>query len=633
MPARKSCWACCKQRLRCDYRQPDCRKCLSRGIPCPGYEKKPLKWLQPGQTRSKGRRARKETAALSLSSPTPLSFKIHDGLQELYEAVVYHNECICPDMVATGLGTATPFYLSLDGVGHMPPAVAETIMSAALGHRIQMLNDNFISSKNILLGRFETHRSNAIHLIGQKLTVPGGASDPKVLVSVLSFLLAEEQFSSSWWQHCNGAYALIDNLGGLAHCFFTYPYLRHLLRYLVLIDLLGSTTSPVIEPQTALRQLKAVVLLPMLFGNDLETAAPCPQEILSSIVLVNYLRSSLLGSSNIRSAAAIEVLHRIILFQPRIWAANIELANGPGTAQTAICDWEQIASIYQSASILYCVSALFCERGRDDTTLPIVKTSTGFEINAASTLEIHRSLLLHNLKKGPTKPTPQVTLCTQYAYHAAQGYSLLNNLWGIGTATGGSQCTYYNGPSGNGIAFSSDWKWQGDPNTVKSYIYSDRVFTRKRVGEINRLSTTVEWSYNITDVRANVAYDIFTHTDPNHTNSNGEFELMIWLGVYGGIWPITESPTGSPVGQVTLAGHTWNLYTGWNGAMRVYSFLPANGPIYKFSADVKEFFNYLTKTYAFPAQEQYMLIYQFGTEAFTGGPAYFNVAKYEADVI
>jgi xyloglucan-specific endo-beta-1,4-glucanase len=119
-------------------------------------------------------------------------------------------------------------------------------------------------------------------------------------------------------------------------------------------------------------------------------------------------------------------------------------------------------------------------------------------------------------------------LCSQYAYQSANGYDLLNNLWGISTATSGSQCTNYDGPAGSGIAFSSEWTWQGDQNTVKSYIYAGRQFTRKNVSEIRSLPTTVQWSYNSTDIRANVAYDIFTHPDPQHVNYNGDYELMIW---------------------------------------------------------------------------------------------------------
>lgn len=82
------------------------------------------------------------------------------------------------------------------------------------------------------------------------------------------------------------------------------------------------------------------------------------------------------------------------------------------------------------------------------------------------------------------------------------------------------------------------------------------------------------------------------------------------LAVYGGVWPITES--GAPVARVTLAGHSWDLYTGWNRAwnppQRVYSFLPANGAIINsFSGDVMEFFRYLIASHSYPASSQYML--------------------------
>ncbi|KAK4041929.1 concanavalin A-like lectin/glucanase domain-containing protein [Parachaetomium inaequale] len=233
----------------------------------------------------------------------------------------------------------------------------------------------------------------------------------------------------------------------------------------------------------------------------------------------------------------------------------------------------------------------------------------------------------------PSRTTAaDAALCSQYAYQSVNGYDLLNNLWGISTATSGSQCTTYDGPAGSGIAFSSTWTWQGDQNTVKSYIYAGRQFQRKKVSDIRSLPTTVEWSYNRTDHRANVAYDIFTSTDPDHANSSGDFELMIWLHRYGGIWPITSSSTGSPIATVTVAGYSWDLYTGYNGAMRVYSFVAPNGPYNSFTADVKEFFNYLVKNESFPESQQYMLIYQFGTEAFVGGPIKFGVSKFQAEV-
>lgn len=128
-----------------------------------------------------------------------------------------------------------------------------------------------------------------------------------------------------------------------------------------------------------------------------------------------------------------------------------------------------------------------------------------------------------------TQTIPVASLCTQYAYHSTGDYALLNNLWGHRSATGGSQCTYYNGRvSGGAISFSSSWRWTGAPDRVKSYIYANRLFTRRRISQISRLPTTVQWSYDRTDMRANVAYDIFTHRNINNDHSYGEYEIMIW---------------------------------------------------------------------------------------------------------
>ncbi|SPO01695.1 related to endoglucanase I precursor [Cephalotrichum gorgonifer] len=228
---------------------------------------------------------------------------------------------------------------------------------------------------------------------------------------------------------------------------------------------------------------------------------------------------------------------------------------------------------------------------------------------------------------------PVATLCEQYGYHADQGYEVLNNLWGRDAASSGSQCTYYLGRSGSGISWSSEWTWTGAENNVKSYVYAGRQFDRRLVSSISSLPTTLKWSYDVSNIRANVAYDIFTHTDRDHENSNGNYELMIWLHRYGGIWPITTSSTGSPIETVTIGGHNWDLYFGYNGDMQVYSFLPSgDNPINNFSGDVKDYFNYLTRNHQFPETTQYMLIYQVGTEAFTGGPAKFTVSEFSAEV-
>ncbi|KAK1625258.1 family 12 glycosyl hydrolase [Colletotrichum phormii] len=257
----------------------------------------------------------------------------------------------------------------------------------------------------------------------------------------------------------------------------------------------------------------------------------------------------------------------------------------------------------------------------------------------------------HELQQARPAPPPQnqnnmppprdhiVTLEKKWGYHAIDGYELNNNTWGLESATSGSQRTHYDGPSppgvsgAQGISWSTDWEWQGGEHNVKSYVYGARQFQRRLLSEIRALPTEAEWHYSTWDVRANVAYDIFTDPDKDHANSSGEFEVMIWLAKLGGVWPISESK--APIAHVEICGHQWEVHFGYNhgGAMKVYSFLPVNGPIQHFNADVKQFFNFLSHQFQFPQHNQYMLVYQLGTEAFTGGPAEFVVPKFIADVI
>lgn len=76
---------------------PACKKCVTRGLTCPGYDKMPLKWLTPGQTRSKGKTATYEKAVVSMPSWTDVprqlvpkdAVAIVDGIQYCESALPY----------------------------------------------------------------------------------------------------------------------------------------------------------------------------------------------------------------------------------------------------------------------------------------------------------------------------------------------------------------------------------------------------------------------------------------------------------------------------------------------------------------------------------------------------------------
>ncbi|KAL5118651.1 hypothetical protein ACEQ8H_003502 [Pleosporales sp. CAS-2024a] len=227
----------------------------------------------------------------------------------------------------------------------------------------------------------------------------------------------------------------------------------------------------------------------------------------------------------------------------------------------------------------------------------------------------------------------QVSLCTQYAYYATGGYEVLNNLWGKDTATSGSQCTYVDGTVNDGIAWSTKWTWTGAENNVKSYAYAGRILDKGNlVSNVKSMPSKAIWKYDVNNMRCNVAYDIFTASDPNHVNSSGDYELMIWLGRFGGVWPISQA--GAPIATVTIAGFNFDLYFGYNGSMKVYSFLTTtpDSPYTNFSGNIKLFFDYLTQNQAYPASTQNLIVFQIGSEAFTGGPATFTMDQFSASV-
>ncbi|KAK0723458.1 glycoside hydrolase family 12 protein [Lasiosphaeria miniovina] len=230
-----------------------------------------------------------------------------------------------------------------------------------------------------------------------------------------------------------------------------------------------------------------------------------------------------------------------------------------------------------------------------------------------------------------THPAPRqqpTTLCSQFSYWSGSGYEANNNLWGQDSATSGSQCTSVDGSSAAGVQWRTEWTWRGGPGQVKSFAYAGKQLARgQTLARVVSIPTAVAWQYNTTaGVRANAAYDIFTAADAGHENSSGDYEVMIWLARLGDIRPI-----GSSTGTVSVGGWPWDLWVGMNGDMPVYSFV-APGTTNSFSGDAKLFFDYLQTYQGFPASSQNLIVFQFGTETFTGGPASMSVAQFSASI-
>lgn len=78
-------------------------------------------------------------------------------------------------------------------------------------------------------------------------------------------------------------------------------------------------------------------------------------------------------------------------------------------------------------------------------------------------------------------------------------------------------------------------------------------------------------------------------------------DVCIRLGRYG-----EATPIGEQVASAELGGTTWEIWNGMNGDMEVYSFV-ASEAVNSFSADIKDFWDYLTDNNSYPADSQYLL--------------------------
>ena len=154
----------------------------------------------------------------------------------------------------------------------------------------------------------------------------------------------------------------------------------------------------------------------------------------------------------------------------------------------------------------------------------------------------------------------------QWATWANGGYTIYNDVWGSGA---GAQNIWAN-------SFSNWGVWANHPNTggVKSYPNCT-----KYIGRVLTSIASCTSSFNATTPAGGAwesTYDIW--------DSGNRYETMLWLNYTGtstgggNVKPISynwdASGNAVPVyTNVSVGGHTWNVFRGNNGSNDVFSFL------------------------------------------------------------
>ncbi|KAF5309995.1 hypothetical protein D9619_010407 [Psilocybe cf. subviscida] len=218
--------------------------------------------------------------------------------------------------------------------------------------------------------------------------------------------------------------------------------------------------------------------------------------------------------------------------------------------------------------------------------------------------------------------------CGQWDTVAVGSYSLVLDQWGKSGASSGSDCAQLASLSGSTVAWKTTWNWNGG-NGVKSFTNMQlNANLNKQLSAIKSMTSTWKWSQSSSGtVVADVAYDLFTSNTAGGSNVN---EIMIWLANYNA-GPISAAynSDGTPkpaASNLSIAGHTWNLYSGSNGSNKVFSFLPTGSAITSFSGDINLFLKYLTANQGV-STSQFLITAQAGTEA-TSGSATLTTSAY-----
>ncbi|EPS41796.1 hypothetical protein H072_4280 [Dactylellina haptotyla CBS 200.50] len=307
-----------------------------------------------------------------------------------------------------------------------------------------------------------------------------------------------------------------------------------------------------------------------------------------------------------------------------LFAAGFASAQSPAYGQCGGIGWTGPTS---------CVSGYTCTYSNDwysqcvpggsggTTTKTTTKTTTTSTKTTTKTTTT-------STKTTATSVATGADFCGQWDSKDTGTFILYNNLWGSGSATSGSQCTGLDYASGNTIRWHTTWSWQGGQYNVKSYADANLKFTPKKLSALSSVPTTLQFSYaNTNGMVANVAYDLFTASASG--SSTSEYEIMIWLGAYGGAGPISSS--GTTIATPSIDGISWKLYKGPNGQMTVFSFVASNAPVTSWSGDLNNFIKYLTSSQGLPSS-QYLNTVQVGTEPFVGTNAKLTVTNYSVAV-
>ncbi|MFD7990128.1 GH12 family glycosyl hydrolase domain-containing protein [Streptomyces mexicanus] len=176
-------------------------------------------------------------------------------------------------------------------------------------------------------------------------------------------------------------------------------------------------------------------------------------------------------------------------------------------------------------------------------------------------------------------------ICDAFGSTTIQGrYVVQNNRWG----TDAAQCVTVTDSGFRLSRADGSVPTNGAPKAYPS-VYNGCHYTNcspgtalpARLDTISTAPTSISYSY-VSDAVYDAAYDIWLDPTPR-TDGVNRTEIMVWFNKVGPIQPV-----GSQTGTATVAGRTWQVWSGNNGSNDVLSFV-APSAIGGWSFDVMDF--------------------------------------------
>jgi len=213
-------------------------------------------------------------------------------------------------------------------------------------------------------------------------------------------------------------------------------------------------------------------------------------------------------------------------------------------------------------------------------------------------------------------------------------YKLNNNIWGSGSNGAGNQCVWYDNVSGKwgvNASHSSGTKQdiKGYPALVRGWlwynssgsIWASPTDTSFPVA-LNKIALfTSNWTVTVpaNGEKYNTSYDIWMDSQSN-PNYKAQYEIMVWINYKGPAYLGSDFlPIGPKIASnVTVAGHVWNIYKGWNGTNNVFTFRRATNTSSVSNLNILALLNY-AKNQGFVPANYYVLGMQAGFEIVAGG--------------